>query len=52
VEAPLGIVNAVSSGTPGTIDAIMATIEVWGQCSTTNGVYCSQAYAAEYVGIV
>ncbi len=51
-SSPLSVYNAVSSASPATVAAMMATIEVWSMCDAANGVYCTQAYAAEYVGIV
>lgn len=47
---PLSIVNAVSSGSPGSVSVVQGTIEVWSKCNASNGVFVSQVYASEYVG--
>ncbi|MFA7295723.1 MAG: hypothetical protein WC211_00890 [Dehalococcoidia bacterium] len=47
----LTIVDALSSGSPGSISLVQGTVEIWSKCNTSNGVWCSQAYAAEQVAL-
>jgi len=47
----LGVVDGVSSASPATVKAVLATIEVWGVATGDGQVICSQAYAAEQVAL-
>ena len=50
VTADYPIVNAVSSGTPSSVAAVLVTVEVWGNAAASS-VWATQAYAAEQVAL-
>ena len=51
VPTPLAIVDAVSSGRPASVAAVMVVIEVWAFSTVAGACACTQVYAAEQVAL-
>ena len=51
VAQDYSIVNGLSGGTPSTVAAVLATVEVWGKSATGSACIATQAYAAEQVAL-
>lgn len=47
LPTPYAIVDAVSSGTPASVAAVMVVIEVWSFSTVAGACACTQVYAAE-----